>query len=76
MLGTIIGATFAALLVGGLHPDLAVTVLLVAFSAWVAYSTWYASFAICVWLHHRSGTSAYERQYDGHRSSTAGDRLD
>ena len=46
MLGTIIGATFAALLVGGLHPDLTVTVILVAFSAWVAYSTWYASFAI------------------------------
>ena len=46
LLGTIIGATFAALLVGGLHPDLTVTVLLVAFSAWAAYSTWYASFAV------------------------------
>jgi len=44
--GTIIGATFAALLVGGLHPDRAATVFLVAFSAWAAYSTWYASFAI------------------------------
>lgn len=46
MIGTIIGATFAALLIGGLHPDIAVTVILVSFSAWVAYSTWYASFAI------------------------------
>ncbi|MFZ1062492.1 MAG: FUSC family protein [Acidimicrobiales bacterium] len=46
MLGTVIGATFAALLVGGLHPDLAVTTILVGLSAWIAYSTWYASFAI------------------------------
>jgi uncharacterized membrane protein YccC len=46
MVGTIIGATVAALLIGGLHPDLTLTVILVAFSAWVAYSTWFSSFAI------------------------------
>ena len=45
--GTIIGATFAALLVGGLHPrSRGHGILGRVFSAWAAYSTWYASFAI------------------------------
>jgi uncharacterized membrane protein YccC len=46
MVGTVFGATVAALLVGGLHPDLPFTVVVVAIAAWIAYATWYASFSI------------------------------
>ncbi len=46
IIGTIIGATVAALLVGGLHPSHSVTVVLVAIAAWIAYSTWSTSFAV------------------------------
>lgn len=48
VLGTILGATLAALFVGGLHPDTAVTVVLVALCAWAAYALWQASFAVGV----------------------------
>ena len=46
LVGTILGAVFAALIVGGLHPDHIVTVVLVAGAAWAAYATWSASFAV------------------------------
>jgi uncharacterized membrane protein YccC len=46
VVGTVLGATLAALIVGGLHPDTATTVLLVALCAWAAYSVWHASFAV------------------------------
>jgi uncharacterized membrane protein YccC len=46
VIGTILGATLAALIVGGLHPDTAMTVLLVALCAWAAYTFWRASFAV------------------------------
>jgi uncharacterized membrane protein YccC len=46
IVGTIIGAFVAALVVGGLHPDHVVTTVLVALAAWIAYSTWSASFAV------------------------------
>jgi uncharacterized membrane protein YccC len=48
VVGTILGATIAALIVGGLHPDTAVTVVLVALCAWAAYSLWRASFAVAI----------------------------
>jgi uncharacterized membrane protein YccC len=48
VVGTILGATLAALIVGGLHPDTAVTVVLVALCAWAAYSLWRASFAVAI----------------------------
>jgi uncharacterized membrane protein YccC len=46
MIGTIIGGTVASLIVAGLHPNLSFLVVLVALAAWVAYSTWFTSFAI------------------------------
>jgi uncharacterized membrane protein YccC len=46
VVGTILGATLAALIVGGFHPDTAMTVLLVGLCAWAAYSFWQASFAV------------------------------
>jgi uncharacterized membrane protein YccC len=46
VVGTIIGATLGALVVGGLHPDSTAIVLLVAMTAWGAYSLWQASFSI------------------------------
>jgi uncharacterized membrane protein YccC len=46
VVGTILGATLAALIVGGLHPGTAMTVVLVALCAWAAYSLWRASFAV------------------------------
>jgi uncharacterized membrane protein YccC len=46
MIGTMIGATVASLIVAGLHPNLTLTVVLVALAAWVAYSTWFSSFAV------------------------------
>jgi uncharacterized membrane protein YccC len=48
VIGTLLGATLAALLVSGLHPDLLVTTVLVALMAWAAYTTWSASFAVAV----------------------------
>jgi uncharacterized membrane protein YccC len=46
VLGTLLGATLAALLVSWLHPGFTVTAVLVALMAWVAYSSWSASFAV------------------------------
>ncbi len=46
MVGTMIGATVASLVVAGLHPNLTLTVILVALIAWIAYSTWFTSFAV------------------------------
>ena len=48
VLGTMMGATIAALVVGQFHPDHALTVVLVALSAWIAYSTWAASFPVAI----------------------------
>jgi len=45
MLGTVLGGTAAALIVGGLRPGAAAVVALVAFTGWAAYSVWSASFA-------------------------------
>ncbi len=46
IVGTIIGAVVAALVIGGLHPGHATTTVLIVLSAWIAYSTWSASFAV------------------------------
>jgi uncharacterized membrane protein YccC len=46
VVGTILGATLAALIAGGFHPNTTITVLLVALCAWAAYSFWRASFAV------------------------------
>jgi uncharacterized membrane protein YccC len=46
IVGTLLGATLAAVLISGLHPDLVLTAVLVGLTAWVAYSTWIASFAV------------------------------
>jgi len=46
IIGTLLGATLAAVLVSGLHPDLVLTTVLVALTAWAAYSTWVASFSV------------------------------
>lgn len=46
IIGTLLGATLAAVLVSGLHPDLALTTVLVGLTAWMAYSTWAASFPV------------------------------
>ena len=48
VLGTLLGATLAAALISGLHPDLAMTAVLIALTAWVAYSTYVASFSVGV----------------------------
>jgi uncharacterized membrane protein YccC len=48
VVGTILGATLAALIVGGLHPGTAMTVVLIALCAWAAYSLWRASFAVAI----------------------------
>ena len=50
VLGTVAGASLAALLVGALHPGEAVTVVFVALAAWAAYSCWSASFPIAIGL--------------------------
>jgi uncharacterized membrane protein YccC len=48
LLGTLLGATLAAALVSALHPDLSLTAVLVALTAWAAYSTWAASFSVAM----------------------------
>ena len=48
VIGTLLGATLAALLVSGLHPNLLVTTVLVAVMAWAAYTSWSASFAVAI----------------------------
>lgn len=48
MIGTLLGATLAALLISELHPDLDVTAVLVALTAWGAYTTWAASFPVAI----------------------------
>ncbi|MGO9457727.1 MAG: FUSC family protein [Acidimicrobiales bacterium] len=48
VIGTLVGATLAALLVSGLHPNLLVTTVLVAVMAWAAYTSWSANFAVAI----------------------------
>ena len=48
MVGTVLGATVAAILVSELHPDLALTTVLVALTCWFAYTTWAASFSVAI----------------------------
>ena len=48
LVGTIFGATFAALVVSGLHPDLVLTTVLVALCAWVAFAFWDVSFSVSI----------------------------
>jgi hypothetical protein len=45
VVGTVLGGTLAALVVGGLHPGALGNMALVALTAWAAYSIWPASFA-------------------------------
>ena len=46
--GTIFGATAAALIVSGLQPSRVVLIGLVALCAWAGYSLWQASFAVAI----------------------------
>jgi uncharacterized membrane protein YccC len=48
VVGTLVGATLAAVLVSELHPDLFLTTVLVALMAWAVYSTWAASFSVAM----------------------------
>ncbi len=48
VIGTLLGATAAALLISGLHPDVGATAVLVALFAWAAYTTWSANFALSI----------------------------
>jgi uncharacterized membrane protein YgaE (UPF0421/DUF939 family) len=48
VIGTLLGATLAAVLIGELHPDLVVTTVLVGLTAWAAYATWAANFALSI----------------------------
>jgi len=48
IVGTLLGATLAAVLVSWLHPDMFLTTVLVALTAWAAYSAWTASFAVAI----------------------------
>lgn len=48
VIGTMLGATIAAVLVSELHPDLGLTAGLVAMIAWIAYSSWDASFSVSI----------------------------
>jgi uncharacterized membrane protein YccC len=48
VIGTLLGATAAALLISGLHPDVGATAALVALFAWAAYTTWSANFALSI----------------------------
>lgn len=48
VVGTLVGATLAAVLVSELHPDLLLTTVLVALTAWAVYSTWAASFSVAM----------------------------
>jgi uncharacterized membrane protein YccC len=48
VVGTLVGATLAAVIVSEFHPDLFVTAVLVAVAAWATYSTWAASFSVAM----------------------------
>lgn len=48
VVGTLLGATVAALLISGLHPNTALSAVLLALCAWVAYSTWSANFSLSI----------------------------
>ncbi len=48
VIGTLFGATVAAVVVSELHPTFAITTVLVALTAWLAYSLWSASFPIAI----------------------------
>lgn len=48
VLGTMLGATLAAILVSELSPNHATIVVLVGIIAWLAYSTWAASFPVAI----------------------------
>jgi uncharacterized membrane protein YccC len=48
LVGTMIGATMAAVLVSEIHPGPATTTIMVAIIAWIAYSTWAASFPVAI----------------------------
>jgi hypothetical protein len=48
LIGTLFGATLAAVLVSELHPDLLLTTVFVALTAWAAYPTWTASFSVSI----------------------------
>ena len=46
VVGTLIGASLAAVLIELLHPNETLTVVLAALVAWAAYTTWKANFAV------------------------------
>ena len=48
VVGTALGATVAALVVSLLHPSLALSAVLVGACAWIAYTTWSASFTLAI----------------------------
>jgi uncharacterized membrane protein YccC len=48
VVGTLLGATVAALLISGLHPSAQASVVLIALLAWAAYSTWSANFSLSI----------------------------
>lgn len=48
ILGTLLGACLAAVVVSELHPGSLLTIGLVASATWVAYSTWSASFSVSI----------------------------
>jgi uncharacterized membrane protein YccC len=48
VVGTLVGATLAAVIVSELHPNLFWTTVLVAVMAWAVYSTWAASFSVAM----------------------------
>lgn len=48
VVGTLVGATLAAVIVSELQPDLFWTTVLVAAMAWAVYSTWAASFSVAM----------------------------
>ena len=50
IVGTILGASLAAILVSVLHPSYALTILLVGVVAALAYTTWTASFSVSIGL--------------------------
>lgn len=48
LIGTLLGATLAAVIVSELHPGRLGTSLLLGIIAWAAYSTWAANFAVSI----------------------------
>jgi uncharacterized membrane protein YccC len=48
VVGTLVGATLAAVIVSELQPDLFWTSVMVAVMAWAVYSTWAASFSVAM----------------------------